>query len=373
MSKKPSMNFSKLINSLKDINDAALAKTSQAINAELTLRNWLFGLYIYEYEQNGQDRAEYGERLLEKLSNSLKKYRIPRTEERELRRYRQFYLVYPQIRETVSPEFKLLSDSGLAESRIQENGIPPQNNGQLLVSRLSFTHFRELFSIDDRLKRLFYEVECMKGNWSVRELKRQIASLYYERSGLSKNKKKLSEIAHFKAEIQEPNLVIRDPYIFEWLGIDASEIMTESRLEGLLLTNLQKFLLEMGNGFCFECRQKRITIGDEQYFIDLVFYHRILKCHVLVELKLQEFSHENIGQLNTYVNWYKKNMMSAGDNPPIGILLCTKKNRSLVEYAIAGMDNSLFVSKYMLELPNKKDMQKFIDQQMKEALKEEVP
>jgi predicted nuclease of restriction endonuclease-like (RecB) superfamily len=337
----------------------------------LTLRNWLFGLYICEYEQNGLDRAEYGEYLLEKLSNLLEKFRIPRTDERELRRYRQFYLVYPQIRETVSPEFKLLPlpDSGLAESQIRQNEIHPQIDGQLLVSRFSFSHFNELIVIDDDLKRLFYEVECMKGNWSVRELKRQIASLYYERSGLSGNKKKLSELANFKAEIQEPSLVIRDPYVFEWLGIDPSEIMTESRLEGLLLRNLQKFLLEMGNGFCFEARQKRITIGDEQYFIDLVFYHRILKCHVLVELKLQEFTHENIGQLNTYVSWYRKNIMSAGDNPPIGILLCTKKNHSLVEYALAGMDNNLFVSKYMLELPRKKDMQKFIDQQIKEVLK----
>ncbi|MDR1881481.1 MAG: PDDEXK nuclease domain-containing protein [Prevotella sp.] len=379
------MNYRKLLTSIRTINEKILAGTSQAINIGLTLRNWLFGMYICEYEQNGMDRAEYGEHLLEQLSNLLRKFNIPRTEERELRRYRQFYLVYPQIRDAVSPEFKLLSaelivqkagaghqlsslpdtNSGPTESRIQ-------NNGSLLVSKLSFTHFRELIAIDDSFKRLFYEVECMKGNWSVRELKRQITSLYYERSGLSKNKKKLSELANLKAELQEPNLIIRDPYVFEWFGIDSSEIMSESRLEGLLLKNIQKFLLEMGNGFCFEARQKRITIGDEQYFIDLVFYHRILKCHVLIELKLQEFTHENIGQLNTYVSWYKQNMMDSGDNPPIGILLCTRKNHSLVEYALAGMDNSLFVSKYMLELPSKKDMQKFIDQQMKEALEGEV-
>ncbi|MDR1469031.1 MAG: DUF1016 N-terminal domain-containing protein [Spirochaetaceae bacterium] len=216
-----SISFGTGSSSLKDVNDATLAKTSQAINVGLTLRNWLFGLYIREYEQNGLDRAEYGERLLEKLSNSLEKYRIPRTEERELRRYRQFYLSYPQIRDTVSPEFKLLpdtdsgltvsridaairspdADSGDTVSRIQENGITPQNSGQLLVSRLSFSHFRELIAIDDSLKRLFYEVECIKGNWSVRELKRQIASLYYERSGMSKNKKKLITCPRINADL----------------------------------------------------------------------------------------------------------------------------------------------------------------------------
>jgi predicted nuclease of restriction endonuclease-like (RecB) superfamily len=216
------------------------------------------------------------------------------------------------------------------------------------------------------MKRLFYEVECVKGNWSVRELKRQIGSLYYERSGLSRDKEKLSLLANQGAEGYEPKLTIRDPYCFEWLGIEPPEIMGETHLETLLIKNLEKFLLELGNGFCFEARQKRIMMGDELFFVDLVFYHRILKCHVLIELKLGEFTHENIGQLNTYVSWYKKNMMSAGDNPPVGILLCTGKNQTLVEYALAGMDNNLFVSKYLLELPGKEDMRAFIEKQIAE-------
>ncbi len=162
-----------------------------------------------------------------------------------------------------------------------------------------------------------------------------------------------------------PSLSIRDPYIFEFLGIKSREVMGESELEDSLLDGLQDFLLELGHGFCFEARQKRILIGDEYFFVDLVFYHRILKCHVLIELKVDNFSHENIGQLNTYVNWYLKNEMSEGDNPPIGILLCTKKNNALVEYALAGMDNNLFVSKYQLELPEKEEMQKFLEEQIK--------
>ena len=160
--------------------------------------------------------------------------------------------------------------------------------------------------------------------------------------------------------------MVRDPYIFEFLGLKPKEVMSESHLEDQLLDKLQEFLLEMGHGFCFEARQKRILIGGEYFFVDLVFYHRLLKCHVLLELKLEAFNQGNIGQLNTYVSWYRKNMMIQGDNPPIGILLCTGKNHVLAEYALAGMDNNLFVSKYLLELPKKEDMQRFIEEQMKE-------
>lgn len=161
--------------------------------------------------------------------------------------------------------------------------------------------------------------------------------------------------------------MIRDPYIFEFLGLKPKEVMSESHLEEQLRDKLKEFLLELGHGFCFEARQKRILIGDAHNFVDLVFYHRILKCRVLVELKLDEFSHENIGQLNTYVSWYKKNMMTEGDSPPVGILLCTKRDHALVEYALAGMDNGLFVSKYQLELPKKEDMQRFIEEQVRET------
>jgi predicted nuclease of restriction endonuclease-like (RecB) superfamily len=224
-----------------------------------------------------------------------------------------------------------------------------------------------LLSIGDDTKRAFYEIECIRGNWSVRELKRQIGSLYYERSGLSKNKKKLAELVKSGAEKEDIALNVRDPYIFEFLGLKPKEVMGESVLEDELLGKLQDFLLELGNGFCFEARQKRILIGDNYNFIDMVFYHRILKCHVLVELKVAEFSHENIGQLNTYVSWYRENVMGDGDNPPVGILLCTKKDHALVKYALAGMDNKLFVSKYQLELPKKEEMQKFIEAQIKDV------
>ena len=236
-----------------------------------------------------------------------------------------------------------------------------------LLNSLSYSHFELLVALDDDLKRTFYEIECIRGNWSVRELKRQIGSLYYERSGLSMNKEKLAELAQAGADQHESKLSIRDPYILEFLGIKPPEVMRESDLENALLDKLHDFLLELGHGFCFEARQKRILIGDTHGFVDLVFYHRILKCHVLVELKIESFTHENLGQLNTYVSWYRKNMMAHGDNPPVGILLCTQKDHALVEYAIAGMDNNLFVSKYQLELPGKEEIQRFLEEKVREV------
>jgi predicted nuclease of restriction endonuclease-like (RecB) superfamily len=213
---------------------------------------------------------------------------------------------------------------------------------------------------------LFYEVETLRGNWSVRELKRQIATQYFERSGLSTDKNALARLTHGNAELQAPQHVIRDPYVFEFLGLRPQEVMTERRLEDALLDRLQQFLVELGHGFCFEARQKRIDIGGEHGFVDLVFYHRILKCHVLVELKNDAFRHEHLGQLNAYVGWYKQHQMTAGDKPPIGILLCTQKNHEMVRYALAGMTNRLFVSRYQLRLPDAAAMEGFLRQALEE-------
>lgn len=369
---KDERTFAGLIQSIQAAHHELAAQAGKAVNISLTLRNWLIGYYIEEYERNGVDRAEYGEKLMDHLSSQLTRQGIPRCDRRELYRYRQFYLTYPQIVESLPPQLQQIEsketmDCGADESTIQKPVTPRfEIDGNTLISKLSFTHFNELISIDDATKRVFYEVECIRGNWSVRELKRQIGSLYYERSGLSLDKKKLAELAQKKAETQT-TFDIRDPYIFEFLGLKSAEVMSESHLEAQLIDKLQAFLLELGHGICFEARQKRILIGDDHFFVDLVFYHRILKCHVLVELKLEKFSHENLGQLNTYVSWYHQNMMTKGDNPPVGILLCTDKNRALAEYALAGMDNRLFVSKYLLELPKKEEMQRFIDEQLQEV------
>lgn len=362
------MNLDSLVHAIAEIHNRFVNQAVRAVNASLTLRNWLIGCYIREYELGGSDRAAYGQRLLENLSERLQSQRVPRSDERELRRYREFYLTYPHIREALPPEFVNLLSARLSKDSIRET-LSPESviSGVELVARLSFSHLTELLQLEDPLKRAFYEAECVRGNWSVRELKRQIASLYFERSGLSRNKKKLAELAHAKAESITLPQIIRDPYVFEFLGLKPKEVMSEHALEDSLLDRLQEFLLELGRGFCFEARQRRIAIGGEYFFVDLVFYHRILKCHVLIELKADDFHHEHLGQLNTYVNWFWVNEMAEGDNPPIGLLLCTGKNHALVEYALAGIDNRLFVSKYQLELPKKEDIRRFLEAQMEAA------
>ena len=236
----------------------------------------------------------------------------------------------------------------------------------VLINKLSFSHLVELLEIAEPLKRTFYEIECIKGTWSVRELRRQVNSLYYERSSLSKQPEKLAAIVAGKTEPMAPADIVKQVYTFEFLGLPAKDVVEEHHLETALLSHLQEFIIELGNGFCFEARQKKILIGDEYFFIDLVFYHRLLKCHVLIDLKVDAFNHVNAGQLNTYLNYYKAEVMQPDDNPPVGILLVTQQNKALVEYATAGMDNTLFVSKYLLLLPNKQQLQQFIQNELKQ-------
>ncbi len=340
MADKPkSFDFSALVAAIRQVDEHMTAQTSRAVNISLTLRNWLIGCYIEEYERSGMDRAAYGERLMDELAKALQNHGLSRCDRRELYRYRQLYLTYPQIVEAVTPQFvpdserfpiwqalSAKSDPTVLSGQIVESATPQLRvPGRKLIERLSFTHLSELIAIDDPLKRAFYEIECIRGNWSVRELKRQIGSLYHERSGLSIDKEELADLAQSGAEQTEPKLAIRDPYIFEFLGIKSREVMRESDLEDALLDKMQDFLLELGHGFCFEARQKRILIGNTHGFVDLVFYHRILKCHVLVELKIEAFTHENLGQLNTYVNWYRKNMMAESDTTRLSVFCSARK------------------------------------------------
>lgn len=355
--------FHTLINAIQNINTELTKQASHAVNLSLTLRNWCIGFCIAEYQLNGGDRATYGDKLLAELEKSL--VGVSNCSRRLLYDYIKFFKTYPQIAAVVYQQLPapLLMSNAKVRTVSAQSGI----QANLLISKLSYSQFNLLVAIENDDKRAFYEQETMRGNWSVRELKRQINSLYYERSALSLNKDKLATLTQQAAEQQTAAMTVRDPYVFEFLGLKPKEVMSESHLEEQLLAKLEDFLLELGHGFCFESRQKRILIGNSHYFVDLVFYHRLLKCHVLIELKLAEFNHENIGQLNTYVSWYKKNMMAEGDNPPIGILLCTDKDHALVEYALAGMDSNLFVSKYQLELPNKEAMQRFIEEKLRES------
>ena len=367
--KEQKMDFDALVTAIRQVHEQLAAQASKAVNISLTMRNWLIGCYIAEYELRGEDRADYGKALLAKLADELESKHVNSCGKRQLYNYLKFYQTYPEIVRSVTALFKMQFplNVNLVQKKVRSVTALSKVKPEKLLNHVSYTHIEQLVAIDDHIKRAFYEAECMRGNWSVRELKRQINSLYYERSGLSENKKKLAKIVQSGAEHDSPTLAIRDPYVFEFIGLKSKEVMSESSLEDALLDKLQDFLLELGHGFCFEARQKRILIGSTYGFIDLVFYHRVLKCHVLIDLKIEGFSHENIGQLNTYVSWYRKNIMSEGDKRPIGILLCTQKDHALVEYALAGMDNNLFVSKYQLELPRKEDIQRFLEENIRET------
>ena len=378
------MNFEALVKHISTIQSTLQAQAAHAVNLALTARNWLMGCYIVEFEQNGEDRATYGEQLLKKLEQRLN---VKGLNERRFREFRRLYLVYPQLKEpialyltsqiryTLSAEFtdpirRLLtakSDNEIRRSSTAESTqhiqsaqnkwiTPPEK----LFSRLSSTHLNVISPIDNPIKRAFYEMEAIRGCWSVKELERQINSLYYERSGLSKNKEALSALVRQQVTPLQPKDVINTPVTLEFLGLNDCALVTESDLEQSILDNLQRFLLELGHGFCFEARQKRILIDGDYFFADLVFYHRILKCHVIVELKIDKFRHEHASQLNLYLNYYKAEVMQPDDNPPVGILLCTEKGDTMVKYATAGLDPNIFVRKYMIELPSEEEIKKFI-------------
>ncbi|MDR3413311.1 MAG: PDDEXK nuclease domain-containing protein [Formivibrio sp.] len=373
------IDFTGLITAIRQTDAALAEQAARAVNISLTLRNWCIGCYLAEFEQNGSDRAQYGTRLMDEVSARLSQEEVSGVAARSLRQYRQFYQAYPQIWQTPSakslgtllpdPIWQTLS-AKLPGISIREMASPesqaPRVPAHLLLDRLSFSHFAELLQLGDPLQRGFYEAECLRGNWSVRELKRQIATQYYQRSSLSTDKAALAALANSGAEQASSLQIIRDPYVFEFLGLKPREVMSESHLEDALLDKLQAFLLELGHGFCFEACQKRLLIGGEHFFVDLVFYHRILKCHVLIELKNDAFSHEHLGQLNAYVSYYKQHHMTEGDQPPIGILLCTRKNTELVQYALADMSNQLFVSRYQVQLPGKAEMAAFLHKAVEE-------
>ena len=367
------MNFKELIHQLKAVNSQLQENAIRAVNTSLTLRNWFFGFCIVEFEQNGSDRAVYGEKLLWTISEELKNSKIPNTNERELRRFRQFYTVYRpafsfinlqySIRGLISPESFIRIENEIRGWASPEFELP-QSYWEKIFNSISYSHFVELIRIEDPLKRLFYETECINGIWSVAELKRQMGSLLYERTGLSKNKESLIAKTQKNTAVHPTSDFIRDPYIFEFLGLKQQEVLHEKNLEKALINHLLQFLLELGKGFCFEAKQKRIVIDNEHHFIDLVFYHRILHCNVLIELKTERFHHRHSGQINLYLEYYKKYEMNEGDNPPIGILLCTEKDAEYVSFATAGIEDKIFVSKYLVGLPDKKELEQFIKREI---------
>lgn len=364
------LNFENLSDTLLSLNKVFEEDTAKAINRNITARNWLIGYYIVNYEQNGKDRAEYGEKVIRKLADRLNKKSLSY---RNLQLYKQFYLEFKILESPIknyvleefrSEEFLIANTSlNLIEEKSEltkdcaTTGCTIQKTDEIIIpadilfKNLSFTHFTLIMGVENPLARTFYELETIKGVWTKRELKRQIDTNYFERSAISTNPKKMSLAIQSKTQKMDLQDVIKTPYVYEFLGLKDSEVVDESDLENALMNHLEEFLLELGTGFCFEARQKRIVVDDDYFFCDLVFYHRILKCHVLVDLKASKIKYDDIAQMNLYLSYYKKNVMQKDDNPPVGILMCTEAGKELVEYASSGIDENLFVQKYKLNLP----------------------
>ncbi len=326
--------YQKLVDTIGVTIESARLKAIQAVNNELLRANWEIGKFIVEYEQHGNEKAEYGSALLTNLAKDLKARFGKGFSKSNIYLMRQFYLKY-QIFQSVT-------------------------------GKLTWTHYAELLGVSDDKARGFYEKQAINENWSVRELKRQISSSLFERLALSQDKEGVLKLVERGQIVAEPKDVVKDPYVLEFLQIPAEHRMTESKLEQRIIDNLQTFLLELGKGFSFVGRQYRITLDNDHYYVDLVFYHRILKCFVLIDLKTKHVKHQDIGQMNMYLNYFKAEENTEGDNPPIGIVLGADKNDILVEYAIGGISNNIFISKYQLYLPDRK----VLEQKVKEMITE---
>lgn len=360
------MNFDQLVTAIEQAHTELTKRAVQQVNIAMTVRNWLIGFYLVEFEQNGDDRAAYGQQLMEQTAQRLRGIRGMAA--RNLFNFRQFYQTYSWFSEHIVNQLGALPILQTSSAKLR---VAPQSSDNAAVGRLrlppgtllnalTFSHFIELGRVDSELKRRFYEVEAVKNGWSVNELTRATTTLLYERTGLSTDKAGvIAKIADRQTLL--PTEIIRNPYVLEFLGLEEKAQYSENDLETAILNHLQTFLTELGRGFCFEARQRRITFDNTHYRIDLVFYHRILKSHVLIDLKLGRFDHADAGQMNVYLNYYKKHEMTEGDNPPVGIILCADRNDSLVEFATGGLTNEVFVSKYLMQLPDKDVLRALIE------------
>jgi predicted nuclease of restriction endonuclease-like (RecB) superfamily len=333
--------YRKLLNDIGKTVERARNNAAVSVNHELVRANWEIGKHIVDFEQGGKEKAEYGSELLNKLSKDLKIKLGNGFSRRNVLDMRRFYLGFPIW--------------------------------QAVPAKLSWTHFVALLSISDITARAFYIKESVNEHWSSRELEKQINASLYERHALSRSKKGLVRQKRQKEIIKSPRDIIKDPYVLDFLGVKKEGRLSEKMLEQLIIDNLQKFILELGKGFAFVARQYRIPIGRKVFAVDLVFYHRILKCFVLFDLKTREARHDDVGQMNWYLNYFKAEENMQDDNEPIGIILTTEKDDIVIEYATGGLSNKIFVSRYQLYLPDKnvlkKEMQTIIDNKKKPAQK----
>lgn len=323
---------------ISNIFSRARTTATREINVAQVLAYFEIGREIVEFEQQGKQRGEYGERLIERLSEDMSQQFGKGFSTTNLKMMRLFYQSY-SIRQTASDESE--TQTGLSKP---------------FVPMLSWSHYCELLKVEDILARSFYEKESVHNNWSVRELKRQINAMLFERLALSRDTKAVMKLSKKGLIIEKPEDAIKDPYVLEFLNLKEESAYTESQLEQALIDKLQDFLLELGKGFTFVARQRRITIANRHYHIDLVFYNRHLKCFVLIDLKKGEFDHADAGQMNFYLNYFKENETLEDENNPIGLILCARKDDIFAHYVLGGLSNKVFASKYKLALPSEKEL-----------------
>jgi len=342
MTNKPSN--TKLFSQIVDLLQSARNKVVRTVNQTMVLTYFEIGKMLVEEEQGGKERAEYGKQILKELSNVLTKEFGKGFSVDNLENMRRFYLVYEKS-ETLS--------------RISENAISETASRNF---NLSWSHYLKLMRIDDESERKFYEIEAYKNNWSVRELQRQFDTALYTRLALSRDKDKVKELSEKGLVLEKPKDAIKDPYILEFIGLPEHSSYSESELEQELIDKLEHFLLELGNGFTFVARQKRISFDDKHFRIDLVFYNRILKCFVLIDLKIGEIKHQDLGQMQMYVNYYDRKVRLKDENKTIGIVLCKDKSESVVEYTLPENNEQIFASKYQTVLPTKEELKLLINE-----------
>ncbi len=321
----------------------ARTQVAQQVNTVLVNTYWQIGQYIVEYEQNGQEKSVYGSKLIDKLSADLTAQFGKGFGRSNLRYMRKFYLAFPNSRD----------------------GVP--QIGETVSHQLSWGHYYEILKADDPLEISFYCKQCAKDKWSVRELKRQMKSMLFHRLALSKDKEGVLRLANEGIEVQKPEDIIRDPYVLEFVGLPDRLLYKEGELEDALVNNLSQFMLELGKGFAYVGRQYRLSLGGRHFYVDLVFYNVLLKCYCLIDLKRGTVQHEDIGQMNLYLNYFQNEVNTEGDNPPVGIVLGAYADSLTIEYAMGGISNQLFVSRYQLYLPSREmlesKLQQLIDKQ----------
>ena len=329
--------YSDMINEIKEVLLSARQNTARQVNSELLAAYWNIGRIIVEYEQSSKERAEYGKQTLKELSKTLTKEFGKGFSRSNLQNMRAFYLTYPKC--------------------------------QSVTGKLTWTHYCELLTISDEDKRSFYEKEAVNSSWSVREMKRQMETSLYERLLLSDgkgNKETVLGLAQHGIEMTSPEDIIKDPYVFEFLGIPENKPVMESELEKALVQQIEKFLLELGRGFMFVGTQQRVTLNNTHYYVDMVFYNKLLRAYVLIELKTVKLLPEAVGQMNMYLNYYRAEVNDEDDNPPIGIILCTDKDSVGAEYALGGLSNNIFASRYTYVIPNKEELIAQVEAVLKE-------